>query len=677
MAGFTSLLLFLLAGFAASLCMKTRGLAQITATTIVLSAAFILLGGYTTSEFDLLNDPVAWLGCSAIAFLVSAVAMKLCGVEMLDQIRTISRDVKTLSSDFITCHRHKNFMVRLCGVFVAAFVYVQLAQITSCFTPTSHYDSLSYIMPRMAQYVQQGNLDFFESNFIAQTVHFKNATILQAYLFVATGYNECMVQFVSLISSWLAAISVFGIARFIWKNKTAAIFSAAIFSMFINNLMIGVTPQLDMPITGFIGASVFFLCNYFSEKRFVWLSLACLAAAISFGVKASALLLAPSLIVIACVGFWHVYRAEGRRKAGLGFSFASVSAIVFVCLFMLPAGYLENYDRYEDFMGPEGWRKEHVLKDVTSAERLTVGTTNAARYLIHFVSFLGLPSEFESVQSNMRKPLCLLFNAVGIDVLSTEHTRQPFPIDAFPRITPDESYWGPAALLFVFPAVILGAIRYRRHPFVIAFTLAGLAYFVCQSYSSRYDPWRGRSFVNLGVFMAPLIGCLFLGKIGQLRCRSKWFSQTVFIAATFLVVFAAVSEVHRRAKHISRSAERATDRVEMISRSCPAYIHRFQKYESLVPPGSTVLLSRRTSSEQQYMVYGEKLNRRIVFTEAAAEGKTIDFKIIASKFETPLPDDIPLDLVDSPGFDGRWYLRPLRKNRLAAGENIHSGTVTR
>ena len=75
-------------------------------------------------------------------------------------------------------------------------VLTHLAQIPSCCIPTAHYDSLSYILPRMAQYIQQGNLDYYDSNFIAQTVHFKNATILQIYAYLATGRNEAMVQFV-------------------------------------------------------------------------------------------------------------------------------------------------------------------------------------------------------------------------------------------------------------------------------------------------------------------------------------------------------------------------------------------------------------------------------------------------------------------------------------------------
>jgi len=358
MAGFASLLLFFFAGFATALSIRAKGIVQLAATTIVMALAFVLLGGYVTSAFDQLSDPVAWLACSAIAFLLSVAALALFGSNPIDQLRSVSETTRTLYPDFISSHRHRSFMVRLCGLFVAAFLIVQCLQVTSCFAPTSHYDSLSYIMPRMAQYVQQGNLDFYQSNFMAQTVHFKNATVLQVYLFVATGDNESMVQFVSLISSWLAIISVYGIARFVWRNKTAAIFSAVIFSLFVSNLMIATTPQMDMPITGFIGAAVFFLCNYFAERRYVWLSMASLAAAIAFGVKGSALLLAPSLIVIACFGFWQVYRSEGLRKVGLGIGVASVSAIICVCLYMLPAGYLENYDRYESFMVAERSRSK-------------------------------------------------------------------------------------------------------------------------------------------------------------------------------------------------------------------------------------------------------------------------------------------------------------------------------
>jgi len=300
------------------------------------------------------------------------------------------------------------------------------------------------------------------------------------------------------------------------------------------------------------------------------------------------------------------------------------------------------------------------------AERVSIGTTNAARYLIHFVSLDGFPSKFQVVQSTMRKPLQQMFSVVGIDVLSTDHTRQPFSIDEFPMLSPDGSYWGPATMLFVLPAVVIGLFRYRQRPFVIAFTIAGLAYFLCQSYSSLYDPWRGRSFVNLGVFLAPLVGCVFLQRVGRLQYKTKRYQRAILLASSIVVISAGVAGVAKRAKHTSRALTRSKDRIELISRGFPTYIDRYHKYESLVPPGSTVLLSPNTSFEQHYLVYGEKLNRRIIFNESAADGKKIDFKIIASKFETPLPTDIPLDEVDSPSYDGRWYLRPLHGTRVAS-----------
>ena len=676
LAGITSILLYFISGLAISLSSKPKGFVQLGTTTLIAFAAMILLGGYATSELDQLGNVNAWLLCSFVCFNVSLLVAKFSGINPKIQLGEIFKGVAQKAVQFRIAHRNKDFIARFCGALLIAFVLIQLAQIASCLVPTSHYDSLSYIMPRMAQYVQQNNLDFYQSNFIAQTVHFKNATILQIYAFLSTGHNESWVQIVSFASSILATFSVFGIARIVWKNELAALASVLIFSMFANNLLIAVTPQLDMPITGMIGAATYFLVCFFEERNLKWLPWACLAAAIAFGIKASALLLAPSLGLIGLFCLWRVYQADGFRKAGAGLALGSASMVVCAIIFMLPAGYVENHLRHSHLMGPEDWRKYHELSDLTLEERLSVGTANMGRYAVHFISFEGLPEQFNYVQLALRKPILWMLDTVGIDVHSTEHVRQPFGFEDFAMLSPDGSYWGPATLLFVLPAVVVGLVRYRKQRLVIALTIAGGFYFIAQSYSSQYDPWRGRSFANLGIFLSPLIGCLFLEQIGQLRLSFNRNSRVLLSVAATLVLISAATVTVKRAKHTTRGWQNSDDRVGFISRKLPSYTDRFRKYESLVPPGSTVWLSPRTSSEQHYLIYGEKLNRRIVFNKAAAEGKTIDFKVFASKFEKPLPTDIPLDEEDSPSYDGRWYLRRLNTDRLASGNRSDANRST-
>ena len=267
LAGITSILLYFISGLAISLSSKPKGFVQLGTTTLIAFAAMILLGGYATSELDQLGNVNAWLLCSFVCFNVSLLVAKFSDINPKLQLGEIFKGVAQKAMKFRVAHRNKDFMARFCGAWLIAFFLIQLAQIASCLVPTSHYDSLSYIMPRMAQYVQQNNLDFYQSNFIAQTVHFKNATILQIYAFLSTGHNESWVQIVSFASSILATFSVFGIARIVWKNELAALASVLIFSMFANNLLIAVTPQLDMPITGMIGAATYFLVCFFEERN--------------------------------------------------------------------------------------------------------------------------------------------------------------------------------------------------------------------------------------------------------------------------------------------------------------------------------------------------------------------------------------------------------------------------
>ena len=197
LAGITSILLYLISSLAISLSGKPKGFVQLCTTTLIAFAAMILLGGYATSELDQLGNVNAWLLCSFVCFNVSLLVAKFSRINPKIQLGEIFKGVAEKAMKFRVAHRNKDFMARFCGAWLIAFVLIQLAQIASCLVPASHYDSLSYIMPRMAQYVQQNNLDFYQSNFIAQTVHFKNATILQIYAFLSTGHDESCLLYTS------------------------------------------------------------------------------------------------------------------------------------------------------------------------------------------------------------------------------------------------------------------------------------------------------------------------------------------------------------------------------------------------------------------------------------------------------------------------------------------------
>lgn len=674
MLGLISTILFLGAGLTIALAAKCRYLHQVFVVLLVSTAALIIACGYVLSWQHQIDSLFGWVACSGIALLVSLVLSKLTKTDLrgsLTDYYLMSRiQWKKLNRVFgkrNSSPKSKSpFLVRNCRTFGIVFAVTQVAQLLVIFLfPPSHHDSFSYILPRMAHYIQQGDLDYFESNYVALTVHCKNAAVLHIYTYLVMFKSASLVQLVSFVSSILATFCVFGIALSIWKNNIAAMFSAFVFAMLTNNLMIAVTPQLDMPITGFIAASVFCLLTFVDEKKYRWLVFSSTSTAIAFGIKTSALLLIPSLAIIAAVGFWHVAAKAGWQKSVSAFAVALVAFVVAAIIFMLPAGYLDNHNRYEHFMGPEDWRSNHVLQNVTLHERLRIGTANASRYAIHFVSVDGFPGDGKILQRLIRKPLTATFTALGIKVNSTEQVRQPFRAEFFSHAHEDVSFAGPAAYLLVLPAICIVLLRFRSNPIAVALVVAGITYFFAQSYSSMYDPWRGRSFVNLGIFMAPLLGCLCLTRTGTKLDSPTKKGEYVWMGIATVVLFTAINASMFRSTSPAKYLFRPMDRIELLCRCNKRYTERIKRYEELVPPGSTVVLEKGVGHCFQFPLYGETLNRKVVFSEDEATNETIDFRVFSSKRQKPQPSDIALDTGEEPDRFGQLYLRKLNPTDVA------------
>ncbi|MEM7453418.1 MAG: glycosyltransferase family 39 protein [Planctomycetota bacterium] len=667
MSGLISALFFLIASILVALALRARGIVQHVVTTMVSFAFFVVTSGYLLSSLKQIDEPTLWGLCSLICLAGSCFVAAWKKVDIFGAIERTKCAIGLCIAFVVLQHRKGGFMTRLCGAFIIAFVLTQIAQLlVICLLPPANHDGHSYILPRMAQYIQQGSLDYFPSNSSSQTVHCKNATVLHIFSYLSTGRNENLVQLVAYCCSILATFSVFGIASVLWRNATVSLLAALTFSMLTSNIMIGVTPQLDMPITGFVAACVFFLVEFSRTNRKTWLVMSVLCATFAFGIKSSALLLIPSLGVIYIAALVpRLKTARRERWLKLGYAgFASL--LVGAFLFVLPAGYGENMVQHGHPMGPEDWRQIHVLQDVSIHERLSIGTTNAARYAIHFTGVDGMGGDGDEIQNLMRRPLAGLFTAVGLDLNSTSNVRRPFELETFYTPHEDMSFWGPATYLLIIPGIIIALLRHRKKPFVVAFVAAGALYFLAQSYSSLYDPWRGRSFVNLGIFLVPLSGSLFVSLNGKTLAKPRWPGKLILSAVATVVLFAAINAAYSRSSSPCNLLFSEAGRIDLLCRDGVEFANRIRRYEENVPPGSTVLIGHGVRQAYNYPLYGEGLNRRIIFPGQEQSVAGIDFLLITDVSESPRQGDIPLDVLDAPGRDGNWYLRPMQSERTAA-----------
>ncbi len=631
----------------------------------------ILLVGYSLSWSGLLDRPQAWaLGLVMLAMLLG------CGAKFLKRVRPGNSPgiPRGLAGSLMREVRNEFSAAPLRGSLAlslfSALLLVQVAQVTiAVFLAPTNNDSLTYILPRLASYLQQGSLDYFDSNFVAMTVHFKNATLLQIFAYVASGRMENATQLIALGASWTALIGIFGISRILTGRILPALGAASVAGLTTNFIMIAVTPQLDMPLTGFVAVTLYFLGRWLqSPERFLPPVVAAFSFCMALGSKATALLLVPSLgiVVLLCLSRsgWRPFRAPARP-----WILFAAAGILGLFLFVLPAGYAENWRRYGDIMGPERWRRIHVMPPTSSADFFREGLRNTARYGIHFVGLDGLPYSRLTleVQEKMKEPVMAIANFAGLSLEEKGAARQPFIPNAYAAPNEDMSFAGPAFILLLIPGVLAAFWRLPDRGLVGALVAGAVIYFLAQSFLSRYDPWRGRSFVNLTVLLGPLAASLFCPGPSHAGCLARTGGNVALVLACLVTVGAGLnsgffrhsSPLYSRPGTITfeGSLLGQHDRLWQLCRSNPQVLDRFRRLESMVPDRAVMAL-RDVSADLHYPIFGEKLARRVIYLQAGQVPPAGSHLLFSSPQSAPLERDLPLDVLrEIPDKTARLFLR--------------------
>ncbi len=356
-------------------------------------------------------------------------------------------------------------------------------------------DSVTHLVPRALYYIQNNGSDFFEANYWAQVTH----PVYGAYLniaFLMLLVDERAVNLVQFVASLFGALAIMGSALAIGDLFWPSLLAGCIF---LNLTMVNLqmtTNQLDLLMASLLACSVFFGILW-SQRRSTCLAfLAVLSYALPLGIKSSALLYGPSLLILLVA---YVWRSRSLKNLATFLAIFSVG----ICLVFFTAGYWRNLQIFGD---PIGSDIPYALHSVRGAPILTVlqsGVANMVRYSSQFLSLDGLPplDFIHALHSAMQRLFVYPYRLLGIDVGTPSLGGRPFLIDR-PYAHEDVSNWGVLGLAIV-PA-IAAAFRPSKRAF-LPLSLSFIVFLIVQSFLAQYDPWRGRYFIAGAVFAVPLV----------------------------------------------------------------------------------------------------------------------------------------------------------------------------
>jgi hypothetical protein len=257
----------------------------------------------------------------------------------------------------------------------------------------------------------------------------------------------------------------------------------------------------------------------------------------------------------------------------------------------------------------------------------------------------------------MRKPLVVLEDKLHLRLdEETDFSIQPFAFDRKFVFYNANPYWGIFGFGLILPLLFLvltGIVRSTPHLFL---GLALLLHFAALSYSAPYDPFKGRYFIETGLFGVLFLSLLYLHPRTMVDSPGRIIWKSYVGLVTVLGCVSAVLCVYGNIRALPFSwtapdgktypSAFASDRIRQMAVGRPDIYVPYKRFDELVPDTATVALGT-INDDYEYPLYGPKLSRRLIAINPFEQGlKPIpaeaDYLFFDKSVMQPKPGDIRL-----------------------------------
>lgn len=630
-------------------------------------SVLILISAYFLSAFNLLNKTWAW-------YLVGVAAMLLSLFIRKKLYSNFPKFDATCWFSFWQNFKSLPLLQRLfLGFLVLSLVVINLAQLSVVLWTAPHnWDSISCHLPRTLYYWQQGNFNYFEATFWAQTMHPITQPALMLFLLQVSNMNENATQFISFLPYIFTVIAMYGIATKLQAAFFWAMLSACIFGLLINVLMCATTTQNDMLLTCYLAITVYFLLPE-NDKKKIQIHYAIVAFALMFAVKVVALLTVPALLCVAFSQYKLIlkkcflkkqsekpllplFKKQGIKKTIYFQCKPALVAIFIAFILLLPCGYVENIQKYGHIVGSLEVRQKHGFTNETIAYRLEHGTKNFIRYCLDFTSLDGVVgNRLVALHHQLRFWVRPLGEVLSLHLESTDDVRlasNPFRYNRLPIGDEDGAYFGILGFALLLP-LSLYAIFSEKSNTLRFFAIAAWLFVAAQAYSSAYDPYRGRYFTQMAVFLVPLVAV-----IARLPFAVKIYTYFITFLAVFLAAMAVFFHPYNaifsfNKKSFVYPSVFALSRNEQLVRNRPQFWEDMMAFYEKVPQNAVVAVWFEPHEHGEYLLFDAQFQRKIIpYQPDKKLPKNVDYFVYSAQSALQ-PNDERLG--------NYWFLRKIKR----------------
>lgn len=444
------------------------------------------------SLVNILSSPLAFIG----------IQLVFCSVIFWVLWRNKNPQIKELFTNRVG----QKFSYKPLNVFVFLLICINLGILffVGINTPPNNLDSLHTHLLRIYYWLQHGSFESWLATAPSQLIYPINAHIQGLWLFLLGGREELffLVQWISLIA---ICCSIYEIARLFKLSINQSLFSCLVFFSFPIVLLQTYSFQNDLPVVTLISIFIFLIFSYKASKNINELRLAMLVLALALGVKQTAFVVLP--ILVLWIVYMFIKKQIDKKHRG--------SLALFLVFFLLFSSYknIQNILEFRSFFGVDNLVVDQPMNIQYIANKAKY---NIPRFMYDFIDFEGLGSQTSQRLTNLKAEAFKYGTSlVNINLeeeiyLSKGYDKEErFIYLKVPSLTEDTSWLGPLCFLLVPICTLLVLIQKNpaRKEYIIFAILLNLSYFFgILLQRPGWDPFQGRYFILSIIPFVPLLG---------------------------------------------------------------------------------------------------------------------------------------------------------------------------
>jgi hypothetical protein len=558
----------------------------------------IIPSGFILSYFSKIHLFWAW---SALTFLISFVGYH---VVRNTKLSSVEFQPLQLSDWFSSLSKYEQVLMWMLFLTVAACQFVNIPLLL--YTVPNEWDSMTGHLMKVGYYLQNHNMNRVYGTNWSIDFYPKSLPTIQIYSFLWLDSTENALKLVHYFSYWIGALAVYGITKRIFNDMTAAFFAGLVFAILPIVLVQATTTETDLVLTAYLGLITYFAFSYYQLRQRRYLVLTAVALCVALSHKITVLLLLPSLgtVILFCV----LEKTRWVRNV----SIMLATGLVCLVIYVLPTGYLENFQTTGQITAPKAVMDYHGTNQYSKAEILKYGTKNVGRYAFDFFHLDGLRNikRGEILDEKMRASFVPLGQKLNLD----ENTFQIIEQFRFKQIFPfhlERPYWGVISFGLILPLVLLIFFRRIRKMPMIILTVASILYYLALSYSAPYDPIKGRYFMNMAIFALPLMGIYFGKPLQNSVLLRNYVLFVVLIACVSALVTLGTRMNAPLFGQNGKPSIFKMSRTEQMTLARPDVCEAYIKFEEIVPKDATVALATM-NEDFEYPLFGRNFSRKLI-----------------------------------------------------------------